>query len=1177
GSSGESTAKVPSSTSIQAYVGNNADITTEGGITIRATSITDADASMFGAGGGLVDSSASIANVETKPTIRAYIGTNTYITAGGDVLIEARHGSLEVTPLNDGTFDAGSGVNTITDTIAFSLDHGLFTSDKIIYNSNGNAAIGGLESGRAYRVIWVDAKTLKMGVEFEAEHISLDADTITFDNTHELRSGDQMIFYGGGIDGLTNGSTYYVRVIDEVTIKLATTAAGATSAPAGFEIADSNLTVFVDADLDTITLAGHGFVDGDEAIYQAPGFEVDLADVDGATEQIALPGHGFSPGDELTYAASADAIGGLTDGEMYSVIVVDLDTIMLADLATGDYIDLDPASASGTHTFSGISLEGLTDGGNYKIANVNGDTFTLQEFIGSTWVDVDLLPTTSVEEYPGTHTLGGQAFKAFDVTLNAEDTITLTGHGFSDGDAVTYRGPQSMEISAAENIVDADADTIAVEAHGFSDGDWVVYNADGTPISGLTSGAVYQIVVVDADILQLKDGYGNVADVAGDDDNAADHYLMPFGAYDIGGLTTARTYYVSDSTADTFMLKDSNGDYLDLTLAELSNPLAYVGTHTIGVEGIDFASEPTQSQTLLFDLTSTSSGIHELIGAGGVKATLSAPSGDGIVTGSATGAGGGLVSVRGSDTDAVVALNVDASVGGGTHISAFGNIEIYSRSTGNVSSIAKQVGGGLVAVGTASAAAQLTNNNRINIGTGAVLISDGNVTVSAETKNQAMAFSNATSGGLVGAAGCDTLVDVDYSTITTVGQNAQVIAKLGDVAIGSYSSQKLASEVDADAYGLGGGAGANGDDDKGVRVDGATRTNLEAGARVIGLNVELSAVDPSFQAKSLAKGVVGAFAGGVVAHAALIVNEVTKVSLAAGSEVIGYNQTTLTARHEAFDTYADADARLYVFAGGTGSRADNDINSNLGVVAAAGSTIRTKSLRVEATYNVTRYHQDARSLATTIFAVQIVEENGELNANRQIAMNGTIVLLSGGSATLMVTEAGAITANNLTYDIAGTTINVHDITNADFGGIHFAMNSVSQGNAPDSALTGSPTIEYSSTLEHVSLINYSVYNLQVNDISPLTSSTSSPQPTYSGIQDNQLAPNYAGNTRDGTLIDIRNHGPGNLFFNGLIDNPLGETVIYNAFGQLYATGPTAIVRTNVIVIESTSSGIGTAA
>jgi len=124
--------------------------------------------------------------------------------------------------------------------------------------------------------------------------------------------------------------------------------------------------------------------------------------IDYASGKITILGHGFSDDDVITYdAAGNDRIGGLVDGQSYKVVKVDGDTFSLKDL-DGAALVLSLLPPGGTH---GFEKEGIPT------------SFTPND--GS--VDYD------------------------------EDTLTIAGHGFINGDIVTYSaGGEKIYTSLGE-------------------------------------------------------------------------------------------------------------------------------------------------------------------------------------------------------------------------------------------------------------------------------------------------------------------------------------------------------------------------------------------------------------------------------------------------------------------------------------------------------------------------------------------------------------------------------------------------------------------------------------------------------------------------------------------------------------------------------------------------------
>ena len=322
--------------------------------------------------------------------------------------------------------------------------------------------------------------------------------------------------------------------------------------------------------------------------------------VDVSNDRITLTGHGYATGDVVTYDANGGtAIAGLADATSYHVIRVDDNTISLATSASnasgGTTIDI-TGTGNNTQTFtsesigttstvatsdvttstptvattavstandtitlsshgystgdvvkysaeSGTAIAGLTDGVEYFVISVDANTFKLA--------------TTSANATTGTPVdLTGTGNAAQTLTGNADDSITISSHGYVTGDKLfysasggtalggltdatvysvirvdnnsfklattsanaaaginidltgtgngsqTFRGPANSFLGTT--AVSTTADTLTMTGHNYSSGDVITYNANGgTAIGGLVDATSYHVIRVDADTIKL--------------------------------------------------------------------------------------------------------------------------------------------------------------------------------------------------------------------------------------------------------------------------------------------------------------------------------------------------------------------------------------------------------------------------------------------------------------------------------------------------------------------------------------------------------------------------------------------------------------------------------------------------------------------------------------------------
>jgi Ca2+-binding RTX toxin-like protein len=403
------TATVDPTTS--AFIGTGVVGIVAGNVNVTATSVrAEGNATANDSGGGVVDIGASNAVVNTNPTVSAYIGVLTSITAGGTVAVTANGESAASEPVSPYITNVNLGNNGNTpgtdgDTIVFN-DNGLQTGDQVSYSPNGGAAIqtasGALGSlPRVYNVISVDPNTVALGNQFAAGALGLAGpftsgsgvetlnNAIRFSIPDNFQTGDAVVYYDDGAPsiGLTNGGTYFVRTIDAYTIELYSTLAGAESAAASATPGDvSGSTI----------KAANNFTQNELVTYLPPApIDFTAADVNitvnsstgvsspapGANTILVGNNSGFQAGDEVVYTASGGAspITGLTSGDDYYVLTTGTaGQIQLAATSGGSAITISVASnATGTYALQRASIGGLVGGEAYYVVNPTSTSFQL--------------------------------------------------------------------------------------------------------------------------------------------------------------------------------------------------------------------------------------------------------------------------------------------------------------------------------------------------------------------------------------------------------------------------------------------------------------------------------------------------------------------------------------------------------------------------------------------------------------------------------------------------------------------------------------------------------------------------------------------------------------------------------------------------------------------------------
>jgi len=312
-------------------------------------------------------------------------------------------------------------INIDTDTLTIN-NHGFLVDQPIQYSAGDGTPIVPLQEGATYYVAQVvDANRIRLknalnsptfidftapgtgtGHSFIFLTVNIIEDTLYIPN-HGLVSGQAVRYNNGGgttIPGLVNNQIYYIVRVDASLIRLALTPAltsivNITGVGTGTQ---SLIVTSINFDTDTITLPGHGYLQGELVQY----------DSRGQTE-----------------------ITGLTTNTPYYVIFVDGDNIKLAttpeNAAEGIAVDLlSTPSGVGRHTLTSLSQ---TPDGIYTITGLpSANTFTVQARGSVPFITKIFNPRASV-----------------DLNINS---FKVPSHGFLTGTKVTYgKGPAATNIS----------------------------------------------------------------------------------------------------------------------------------------------------------------------------------------------------------------------------------------------------------------------------------------------------------------------------------------------------------------------------------------------------------------------------------------------------------------------------------------------------------------------------------------------------------------------------------------------------------------------------------------------------------------------------------------------------------------------------------------------------------
>ncbi len=226
---------------------------------------------------------------------------------------------------------------------------------------------------------------------------------------HDLADGDKIRYKrpagGVAIGNLVDSTTYEVAYVDGNRIQLRTVTpengtpsnaidlgSGATAgAIHSLEVLDHDnpSTVLRTIPFVPSRITGNGFVNDltfDPTAGSAFNFDAFDAGTNPLGESILMPEHGLLDDQIVTYLAdgATQAVGGLTIGTQYKIVVVDSDHIRLKTMSDGN-VNLTSAGVGGEHAFDvervvtrrDQAIGGLTDGDSYFVVRLDANTIRL--------------------------------------------------------------------------------------------------------------------------------------------------------------------------------------------------------------------------------------------------------------------------------------------------------------------------------------------------------------------------------------------------------------------------------------------------------------------------------------------------------------------------------------------------------------------------------------------------------------------------------------------------------------------------------------------------------------------------------------------------------------------------------------------------------------------------------
>ncbi|WP_201742286.1 hypothetical protein [Mangrovicoccus ximenensis] len=947
----------------------------------------------------------------------------------------------------DMTFDGDAGGDSITRDDGFTwADAGLSNGDTFTIAGAGAGFDGSytiLSGAATGTVVLTSSNAFGDGSFSGVEAFEGDIDG-AFD---QPATGDRITRTDGrdwADDGFTNGST--------VTI----TNAGAFNGTYTISDGDSSA---------TITLSASG-------LFSADGTEAGTASRDPATTgdfNQSVVADRITRNDGKTWTEA-----GFADGATITLSTNPMQefTIVSGAATSTILLDVSGALADGTQVATARVQEGaiggLTNGETYRIAEITNDGTSIKlkrnDFLDD--IDIDFVRfgngTVQVVRNDGGDwledgfgTVAGETVRViisdsnssngtFIISAATASTLTLASDATSTStvDATILNGVQLdfIDNTGSNNDAIHRDDGRNWNADAFANGSSITLSGYGAGRDGtytIVSGAGSTTIVVNSTGLTAGTNIGGgtvtlngtfTADfdqpVLALDPSVADdetlHTLQPYEDQALPGLVEGRTYYVvSPDSGNSFKLAATpNGVALPLNTGGFTS-----GPHRFVVQGIDFSDTGSGEKQVVLNLTNGSGTQYfDLQGAGNF---IGAPSGDGVVTASASGGGGGFIDVQKADAATSVTVSGTMTVGTGAVIEG-NTVVVGSDIRGSTKAISSNTGGGFVSVGDANGKADIDVDSTLTVAEDAVLratgiaedsyeyepgvfAEEGDVIVKGNVVAAGDSFASTNSGGLGAGVdsrartriGFDNAVDIDGAL-----EAAGTLSVLGVTDVTGDVNAK------ATAAGLGADSDANDTDDQGVRIgvnngfDADTIVTLLDNAALAGTAVIVSSTN-RIDARADARSRATALGADSDARGDIYVGGSAQTVLREGSSIIGDETVLLKAMYDDIDLLADPFAKTSGVGGDTDSRANIGVNTESKVIGEDESVIKTARLDVQSLIDVIRFDRDPTRDGAA-FDSGNTSQGGYATFQREIFWESTVKMLGEPNPLLIVDDTGKI-------------------------------------------------------------------------------------------------------------------------------------------------------------------------
>ena len=815
-----------------AYTVNSSRLT-GGNIAILATGVVDsAKVQTFAGSAGVLGLGAAVSNLSSDNNSKAYLGVNTVINQANNIKVQATSSSGLVSDARNFSLGIAAVGVVLSDaketgkTRAY-LDDGVKIQDAysdLTVNAVANqsvvsaaqAAAGGILAGNGTIPTATIAPTVQTSIG-NNNQINVRGNVVV--------KSDVSIDADAGAEGINGGA-----------ITVGVSQATVNAAPVVNTFVGTNSSI----QANNVTIASN--------LGKAPAANVDpsfdgASAVNGTNDTITFAGaSGLTTGDQALYKnGGGTTIGGLQDNRNYSVIVTPTaNTIQLGSQFNASSVDVlkNTITFAKDHSFrdndkvlykaSGTAIGGLASGTAYYVRIIDSNTIQLSATAYT--LDSNQRVVDAIE-----------GAKIADITVGAASRLTVAAdkdgnviNDFQTGNIVTYNRrtaqitvnkeplPDTGGKPSIFNSADSSKDLIANNkitsaGHGFQNGDQVVFNVTGgAAIGGLTSGLTYFVINRGDNDFQVSASIGGGAiDIT----NATGGTTAEFKAVGLRETNVKTfTYNAAAATAavntigitghgftngqtvvytGTGLGLTNNGTYFVVNAT--ANSLQLANTNGGAVLSLT-ANVGSQTLTRTADLLENTN--YYIVGANATSFQLAKQSGGTALTIVKTGLTGtgvnhiftkqSSVDFTSNGTGTTDNLYFDISAGAGNKQTFTTGASVVLPTVGDqvFSAYSQASSGSLIGVNATKSTITIVANVNTGVGDGSSIITKGDVNVLAQSNIALAGSTTSNTFGAVAVGGSRIEAGVINNNTTSIGKNAKIQAA-GNVTIDGQSAHNI--------------------------------------------------------------------------------------------------------------------------------------------------------------------------------------------------------------------------------------------------------------------------------------------------------------------------------------------------------------------------------------------------